>query len=126
MGGLLFVMEEVASHWDLALTRMVFFSTASAFLTVALVSSQLHAWRAVGTPFGVFTDRAQVLFQPELVLATVNISILIVAPSVLLGLLQGALAVVFTRINLKVSAWRARRVAPRPWRRVAESAAVAA
>ena len=104
MGGLLFVMEEVATYWDTSLTWLIFFGTMIAFFFSALLMSLFHGWKPTGHVFGELTQTAQVLFQP-LVLARVEVHILIIIPAVVIGVICGFLAVLFTKINLRIAGY---------------------
>eukprot|EP01060_Flectonema_neradi_P012952 TRINITY_DN1974_c0_g1_i3.p1 TRINITY_DN1974_c0_g1~~TRINITY_DN1974_c0_g1_i3.p1 ORF type:complete len:706 (+),score=75.68 TRINITY_DN1974_c0_g1_i3:356-2473(+) len=119
MGGLLFVMEEVATYWDTSLTWLIFFGTMIAFFFSALLMSLFHGWKPTGHTFGELTQTAQVLFQP-LVLAKVEVHILIILPAVIVGIVCGFLAVLFTKMNLKIAGWRRRVITPKKHLRIIE------
>eukprot|EP01062_Namystynia_karyoxenos_P028837 TRINITY_DN2177_c3_g1_i1.p1 TRINITY_DN2177_c3_g1~~TRINITY_DN2177_c3_g1_i1.p1 ORF type:complete len:1168 (+),score=358.51 TRINITY_DN2177_c3_g1_i1:82-3585(+) len=125
VGGLLFVMEEIASSWSPALTWRIFFATTCAFFVVSLFNSMVHAWEKTGNQFGAFSENAQILFQPEIVLSRIDMNLFIIVPSAILGLICGGLAVFFTKINLTVFRWRKRRVMPHRWLRVLEPMLIA-
>eukprot|EP01059_Diplonema_ambulator_P003889 TRINITY_DN1357_c0_g2_i3.p1 TRINITY_DN1357_c0_g2~~TRINITY_DN1357_c0_g2_i3.p1 ORF type:complete len:860 (+),score=262.60 TRINITY_DN1357_c0_g2_i3:31-2610(+) len=120
VGGLLFVMEEIASFWERPLTWLVFFSTMTTFFTVACFNSVLEGWVPTGHPLGELVENAEVMFEPHIVLSTVNLNVLVILPSMFIGGICGIAAVIFTRLNLFVVRWRRRLVAPVKWRRVAE------
>eukprot|EP00754_Rhynchopus_humris_P009487 Rhum_TRINITY_DN14025_c5_g1::Rhum_TRINITY_DN14025_c5_g1_i1::g.67900::m.67900 len=120
VGGLLFVMEEIASYWDRGHTWMIFFSTMVAFFIVVIWNSVVHGWAPTGYTFGSLVEEAVVLFQPEIVLTKVNLNLFIIFPSAFVGLLCGLAAVLFTRVNLAVVKWRRRVVMKTRTRRILE------
>ena len=119
VGGLLFVMEETAAYWDRSLTWMIFFTTTLAFFIEVLFNSVFHGWEPTGYTFGSLVEEAVVLFQPEIVLTTVNLNLFVIFPSIIIGLICGFFAVIFTRMNLKVMQWRKTAVDTK-WKRIAE------
>ena len=126
LGGLLFVMEEIASYWDISLTWMIFFSTTVAFFTVATFNSIFHGWiMPGGRTFGVLTGESQIIFQPELTLSSIQMNLKIIVPAVLIGIIGGVLAIIFTKFNLAVAAWRQQVVVPRKWLRIVEPCCIA-
>eukprot|EP00754_Rhynchopus_humris_P028237 Rhum_TRINITY_DN15140_c6_g1::Rhum_TRINITY_DN15140_c6_g1_i1::g.140491::m.140491 len=112
LGGLLFVMEEIATHWNKSLTWLIFFGCLTAFFVSTLFMTVFHAWKPTGHTFGSISPEAQVIFRPELILSQVQIHVALVVPGVAIGALCGALAVYFTRLNLAVTRWRTRVVKP--------------
>eukprot|EP01060_Flectonema_neradi_P012884 TRINITY_DN19677_c0_g1_i1.p1 TRINITY_DN19677_c0_g1~~TRINITY_DN19677_c0_g1_i1.p1 ORF type:complete len:889 (+),score=106.48 TRINITY_DN19677_c0_g1_i1:172-2838(+) len=126
LGGLLFVMEEIASYWDISFTWMIFFSTTVAFFTVATLNSIFHGWVVPSDrTFGVLTTESQIIFQPELALASIQMNLKIIVPAVLIGVIGGVLAIIFTKFNLAVAAWRQKAVVPKKWLRIFEPACIA-
>eukprot|EP01059_Diplonema_ambulator_P021477 TRINITY_DN3567_c0_g2_i2.p1 TRINITY_DN3567_c0_g2~~TRINITY_DN3567_c0_g2_i2.p1 ORF type:complete len:1005 (+),score=45.77 TRINITY_DN3567_c0_g2_i2:757-3771(+) len=120
LGGLLFVMEEVATHWDTSLTWLIFFGTMIAFFSSAVMMSLVHGWKPTGTSFGVLSPSAQVLFQPELVLTDVKVNILIIIPAGVVGVVCGFLAVYFTKLNIAITKWRLKNIKPKRHLRIIE------
>eukprot|EP01060_Flectonema_neradi_P000184 TRINITY_DN1012_c0_g4_i1.p1 TRINITY_DN1012_c0_g4~~TRINITY_DN1012_c0_g4_i1.p1 ORF type:complete len:857 (+),score=87.79 TRINITY_DN1012_c0_g4_i1:57-2573(+) len=102
IGGLLFVMEEMSTHWKPSLTWMIFFTSMVSFCTVSLFNSAFDAWHLTAT-FGVFANSAAVLFEVKHI---IQLNILAVFPSILIGALGGIFGGVFTLANVTVNRWR--------------------
>ena len=100
IGGLLFVMEEVASFWGLEASGQAFLASMVAFFTVALFNTVI-----IGHNKGYVSSNAAVLFQVEYA-GTMPLNIAAVLPAAVLGGVAGMLAALFTRINLGVVRWR--------------------
>eukprot|EP00755_Sulcionema_specki_P017752 Sspe_Gene.65162::Locus_38589_Transcript_1_1_Confidence_1.000_Length_1228::g.65162::m.65162/K05016/CLCN7; chloride channel 7 len=108
IGGLLFVMEEMASHWQPSLTWMIFFCSMSSYCTVALFNSAFDAWHTTGT-FGWFYNKAAALF---LVTRIIQLNILAIFPSFIIGTFGGLIGAAFTMANVRINMWRRRVVNP--------------
>eukprot|EP01061_Rhynchopus_euleeides_P038116 TRINITY_DN65537_c0_g1_i1.p1 TRINITY_DN65537_c0_g1~~TRINITY_DN65537_c0_g1_i1.p1 ORF type:complete len:845 (+),score=269.62 TRINITY_DN65537_c0_g1_i1:98-2632(+) len=120
IGGLLFVMEEMSTHWKPSLTLMIFFTSLAAFSIVSLFNSAFEAWEPTGT-FGSFLNRAAVLFE---VTTIIQLNILAIFPAFLIGTLGGLLGALFTTLNVKANLWRRKYVFDKPWKRVLEPVVV--
>eukprot|EP00659_Diplonema_papillatum_P015592 gene15592-23797_t len=122
IGGLLFVMEEMATHWRPTLTLMIFFTSMVSFCTVSLFNSAFDAWVPTGT-FGWFLNKAAVLFEVKTI---IQLNILAIFPSFLIGALAGVLGSAFNFLNVRINLWRRRVIFPTDWKRVLEPVIVAA
>ena len=116
IGGLLFVMEEMSTHWKPSLTLNIFFTSLAAFSTVSLFNSAFDAWEPTGT-FGSFLNKAAVLFEVKTI---IQLNILAIFPAFLVGTLGGLFGACFTVINVKINMWRRRCITPYKYRCVLE------
>eukprot|EP01065_Artemidia_motanka_P005048 TRINITY_DN12406_c0_g1_i1.p1 TRINITY_DN12406_c0_g1~~TRINITY_DN12406_c0_g1_i1.p1 ORF type:complete len:922 (+),score=168.47 TRINITY_DN12406_c0_g1_i1:58-2823(+) len=123
IGGLLFCMEEMATHWAPSLTWMIFFTSMTAFFTVALFNSAFERWKPTFDDFGWFFNEAAVLFEVKEI---IYLNIMAVFPAFIIGTVGGLMGAAFTLLNTKVNLWRRRVIVPTKHRRVLEVACVAA
>jgi H+/Cl- antiporter ClcA len=107
IGGLLFVMEEVSSFWDLAATSQVFLGTIICFTVIAIINTFSEAT----TRRGFVSNKASVMFEVEYAGDTA-LNTASILPAALLGLLCGLLGVLFTKCNLRVVRWRRENIKP--------------
>eukprot|EP01012_Entosiphon_sulcatum_P007737 TRINITY_DN14025_c0_g1_i2.p1 TRINITY_DN14025_c0_g1~~TRINITY_DN14025_c0_g1_i2.p1 ORF type:complete len:831 (+),score=165.20 TRINITY_DN14025_c0_g1_i2:34-2526(+) len=121
LGGMLFVMEEISSWWDINLTWMIFFTCLVATVTSDFGNSAFEAFIPTGARWGYFDRNSLVLFNQE---EQIPLSLLSFIPAVLLGIVGGLLGVIFTWIQLKVTRFRARRVLKSRLRSIAEPCAI--
>ncbi|XP_029644599.2 chloride channel protein A-like isoform X2 [Octopus sinensis] len=102
IGGLLFSMEEVSSFWTKSLSWQIFFCCMVATFVTDLLNSVFHGYQHVGT-FGHFEKEHYVLFH----LATViNINVLLLIPTIVIGITGGILGAFFTFLKLKMARMR--------------------
>eukprot|EP00035_Acanthoeca_spectabilis_P023009 m.447121 g.447121 ORF g.447121 m.447121 type:complete len:875 (+) comp19472_c0_seq1:188-2812(+) len=120
VGGLLFAMEEVASFWSQRLGWMIFFGTMSAVFVADVFNSSFEAYVYLNT-FGSFDDKNAILYK---VTYDVSMHLLALIPTIVCGLIGGFLGTVFTVMNLKVSRWRKRVVAPNKYVRILDVAVI--
>ena len=111
IGGLLFVMEEVASFWDHSASGQVFLATLITFATGSLL-----------TKLFLPSSSSRLLFEVDY---SLGLNLVAVFPSILLGLICGLLAVLFTQANLRVVKWRRSAIRPYNRRRIVESICIA-
>eukprot|EP01063_Lacrimia_lanifica_P032364 TRINITY_DN5518_c0_g1_i1.p1 TRINITY_DN5518_c0_g1~~TRINITY_DN5518_c0_g1_i1.p1 ORF type:complete len:874 (+),score=301.72 TRINITY_DN5518_c0_g1_i1:121-2742(+) len=116
IGGLLFVMEEMSTHWKPSLTWMIFFCSMISYCSTSLLNSAFDAWAPTGT-FGWFLNKAAVLFEVKTI---IQLNILAIFPAFIIGTLGGLLGSLFTILNLRFIIWRRRVILPTPWKRVLE------
>eukprot|EP01062_Namystynia_karyoxenos_P034827 TRINITY_DN25497_c0_g1_i1.p1 TRINITY_DN25497_c0_g1~~TRINITY_DN25497_c0_g1_i1.p1 ORF type:complete len:956 (+),score=274.77 TRINITY_DN25497_c0_g1_i1:103-2868(+) len=121
VGGLLFCMEEMATHWSPSLTWNIFFTSMVAFFTVSLFNSAFDGWHPTGT-FGQFRNEAAVLFEVKHV---VNLNYLAMLPAFIIGAAGGLMGAVFTLLNTRVNLWRRRVIAVDQRRRIMELICIA-
>ena len=107
IGGLLFAYEEVASHWSPALAVLTFFACMTALFTDKFLESGQRAIAETTGSFGTVTPDMSTVFQVN---RNVSTHLLSVFPAALVGVLAGAFAAGFTRLNLKATAARTRLV----------------
>ena len=88
-------MEEVASYWNTQLTWQIFFCAMVATFTTNTFSTAFQGFTLGSLPFGVYTKTETILFEVEQQLP-VNLFMLI--PVVVVGVLCGFLACIFTFI----------------------------
>lgn len=114
IGGLLFVLEEIASFWQQSLGWQIFFACMMAVLTADTLRS---AQAALGEgQFGLFDkESSTVFFEVQTQLTN---HVLMVLPAAAIGIICGLCAILFTILNLKVVRARAEffRGKPAKWR----------
>lgn len=124
IGGLLFVMEEVATFFPVKLAWMVFVSCLACMFTMQLVNSYVVGWRPthyLGEDEGNFADSAITLFRVDYTGAPrVPMSLYTFGPTFVVAIYMGVLSIVFVVINLRISRLRARVIFPRMVLRVLE------
>ena len=143
VGGLLFVFEEVASFWEPRLTWMVFFACLMSSFANSFFASSFEAWEFEGLfsflfctyhivslhpnrnkknlntgGFGYFADKLDIIFP--LRADGYRFHILTMIPTIVLGLIGGALGGIFTFFNLKIVRMRLRNLANKRFLRVLE------
>lgn len=110
MGGLMFVMEEVASFWSTAKAWRVFACCCTSAVVAVVLASWLEAWHPV-RPFGLISEAGLSLFwlseRPDLTLP-------LMAHSVVLGLLGGVYGSAFTTLAVTFGAYRAKYITTVP------------
>jgi H+/Cl- antiporter ClcA/predicted transcriptional regulator len=119
IGGLLFVMEEVSSFWDLASTGQLFLGTMLCFTIIALINST----QTDVNGRGFVSNKVGVMFEVEYAGDTA-LNVASIIPAAALGVLTGLLAAVFTKGNLAVVRWRRANIKPHRFRRVLEPVVV--
>ena len=104
VGGLLFAMEEVSSFWNLKLSWQVLFCSMVSAFTTDLLNSSFKNFRYSGD-FGLFKTSQYILFQIE---DGIDLNILGLIPSIILGVIGGLFGSLFIFLNLKLAAIRKR------------------
>ncbi|KAE8598725.1 hypothetical protein XENTR_v10016914 [Xenopus tropicalis] len=102
VGGLLFVLEEVASFWDVKLAWQTFFCCLVATFTTEVLSSSFVGFEYEGY-FGFFKAEQRIIFWVKDLL---NISVLAVIPTIILGIIGGLLGALFVFINVRINKLR--------------------
>ena len=100
VGGLLFAMEEVSSFWNLKLSWQVLFCSMVSAFTTDLLNSSFKNFQYSGD-FGLFKTSQYILFQIE---DGIDLNILGLIPSIILGVIGGLFGSLFIFINLKLAA----------------------
>lgn len=103
VGGLLFSMEEVSSFWNMKLSWQTFFCCMVSTFTSDLLNSAFTAFHYEGN-FGLFKTEKYILFQ---VVRRIDLNIIALLPTIIVGMLGGLIGTAFTFLNLKIA--RARR-----------------
>ena len=93
-----------------------------ATFTTNTFSTAFQGFTLGSLPFGVYTKTETILFEVEQQLP-VNLFMLI--PVVVVGVLCGFLACIFTVINLRVTRWRSKHIFPHKFLRIFEVCAIA-
>jgi H+/Cl- antiporter ClcA len=121
IGGLLFIMEEVATVFPTKLAWMVFLSCLTAMLPIELINTFVMGWRTnpLNTGGGNIAENAIALFEVHRSDA-VPVNLTTIVPTVILATYMGFLAVAFTVGNIKIVRWRAKRITPNVILRVLE------
>eukprot|EP00759_Apiculatamorpha_spiralis_P058585 PhF_6_TR9235/c0_g1_i2/m.14588/K05016/CLCN7; chloride channel 7 len=96
IGGLLFVMEEMASHWDHRSIWRMFFSTMVSFIVKAVCYNAL-LWLLGKEKLGGLSNRTTILFEVDTVGALAWSTI---GPAIIVGVVGGVFAAAFTKMNL--------------------------
>ncbi|KAK7115171.1 chloride channel protein C-like isoform X2 [Littorina saxatilis] len=104
VGGLLFSMEEVSSFWTMSLSWQIFFCCMVSTFTTDLFNSAFKGFKYTGN-FGQFKTERYILFDIE---RGVDVNILMFIPTVVIGVIGGGLASLFTITNLKIARVRRR------------------
>ncbi|CUG89156.1 chloride channel protein, putative [Bodo saltans] len=125
IGGLLFVMEEVATFFPVKLSWMVFVSALACMCTMQLVNTYLQGWKynSFAPADGNFADTAITMFRTQFQeFHSIPLNILTFVPTIVTGIALGLLSVVFVLGNQRVNRFRARNIFPKPLFRVLEPA----
>lgn len=125
IGGLLFVMEEVATFFPIKLAWMVFVSALACTFTMQLVNTFLQGWtpNAMAPTNGNFADTAITMFKTQFTtIPLVPLNLLTFVPTIVAGVVLGLLSVAFVRGNQRVNRFRARYITVNMRRRVSEPA----
>eukprot|EP00760_Papus_ankaliazontas_P031770 PhM_4_TR5448/c0_g1_i1/m.77757/K05016/CLCN7; chloride channel 7 len=126
VGGLLFVMEEVASFFPVKIAWMTFFCCLCSVFTIDMLTSYSSAWKRTNradVPSGELLREASVLFD---ITSAVAANVWGFIPSLVIGVVCGFLAVGFTVFNIAILRMRSKFISPHPRRKVCEAAVVAA
>jgi len=112
IGGLLFVAEEVASHWDINLGMQVFFCSVVSCTTVEILTSSFEGFQYIA-PLGMIQEHSAILFDVNKVIP-VNIAMFV--PVCVVGAIGGLLGALFNIICLQAATFRAKHIKPYPVR----------
>ena len=108
IGGLLFVAEEIASHWDVNMGMQIFLCSVCACVTVEVLTSAFTGFEFSGT-FGMIKDNSAILFDVN---KQINVNILMFIPTVVLGAIGGLLGALFNKICLRATDFRTKCIKP--------------
>lgn len=119
IGGLLFVMEEISSSWDHSGSGSIFLASMIAMTTTTMVNSLVEE----GKLLGWVSHTASVLFEVNI---SIPFNLMSIIPALFLGAILGALAALFTKMNIILNKWRKKHIAPFLYLRFLEPLAVVA
>ncbi|XP_065175744.1 chloride channel protein B-like isoform X2 [Sycon ciliatum] len=102
VGGLLFVMEEVSSFWNIKLGLQTFFCCMVSSFVSGLFNSAITDF-SITTTFGQFRSERVIPFY---VADRLAINFLLFLPAIILGCLGGLLGGLFTHFNIQASKLR--------------------
>ena len=115
IGGLLFVFEEVATHWRPGLTPLIFIACLTGAYVYGVFSSQFEGWvPRHETSFGGLLDAATILFDSKADRFMYSRDLLSAG---VIGMSTGLLATLFTKANVFISR---KRIAASPTFRMVE------
>ena len=123
IGGLLFVMEEVATFMPMKLSWMVFVACLACMFSIQVSNSFLTGWKLrdrSGLSWGNFQDNAITLFKTDFESQRLPLNLLTFFPTLLIGIVMGLLAVGFTVGNIFLIRKRNKFIFPKPVMRVLE------
>ncbi|CAD5124730.1 DgyrCDS13000 [Dimorphilus gyrociliatus] len=92
IGGLLFAMEDLSSHWNRKLSWQTFFCCCISVSVANSFNSAFDRFKWQGS-FGLFS-----LWVAE----PTQVNILLLIPAIILGLIGGVLGAIFTRLNVAI------------------------
>eukprot|EP00759_Apiculatamorpha_spiralis_P030324 PhF_6_TR32120/c0_g1_i1/m.47539/K05016/CLCN7; chloride channel 7 len=124
VGGLLFVMEEVASFFPVKVAWMTFMCCLCAVFSIDVGNSYFSSWSLrdrYNLPEGELLFEASVLFDISM---PVHTNVYAFIPTIVIGIVCGLLAVVFTMANIRIVRFRTRKISPRTWLKIQEPALV--
>ena len=98
--------SQVSSFWSMSLSWQVLFCSMTSTFTTDLFNSAFTGFSYTGD-FGQFKTDKYILFQID---SQIDLNILGIIPSVILGILGGLLGSLFIFINLKFARLRSRRM----------------
>ncbi|KAG5496405.1 hypothetical protein JKF63_02707 [Porcisia hertigi] len=124
LGGMVFVLEEMATHFSARLAWLMFLSCLSCMWIIQTCNSFLSGWHFVNrtdTALGNVREAAISVFYIDTVPEnTVALYTYTFIPTVMVAVLSGLLAVAYTVSSIRFSRWRARCLFPKALRRVLE------
>ncbi|KAH9578599.1 CBS domain [Trypanosoma melophagium] len=124
IGGMLFVMEEVATFFPVKLACLVFVSCLSCMCVIQILNTYLSGWHLSTLPSissGEFRPTAISMFTVDTVPGNrVPMNLLTFIPTVVGSIALGLLAVVYTASSVKFTRWRSKQLVPRTALRVLE------
>ena len=102
IGGLLFVAEEIASHFDMDLGMQIFLCSTCACITVELLTSSFEGFEYTGG-FGMIKEDSAILFNVN---KQISVNVRMFPPTILLGVLGGLLGALFNTLCLTATDFR--------------------
>jgi len=123
IGGMLYIMEEVSSHWDHRGTWRMFFSTMITHLVKAVIFNALLSLLGYEA-LGGLSNHTTILFEDKERNNPIKWTATI--PAATVGLVGGVLAAAFTKLNISIQKWRKQVIFPSPRRKFLEPVIVTA
>lgn len=124
LGGMLFVLEEMATHFSVRLAWLVFLSCLSCMWIIQACNSFLSGWHLVdrsAMALGDLREASIAMFYIDTVREnTVSLYTYTFIPTVMVAVLSGLLAVAYTVSSIRFSRWRSRCLFPTALYRVLE------
>ncbi|AYU81907.1 chloride channel protein, putative [Leishmania donovani] len=124
LGGMLFVLEEMATHFSVRLAWLVFLSCLSCMWIIQTCNSFLSGWHLVdrsAMALGDLREASIAMFYIDTVPEnTVSLYTYTFIPTVMVAVLSGLLAVAYTVSSIRFSRWRSRCLFPTTLYRVLE------
>lgn len=124
LGGMLFVLEEMATHFPVRLAWLVFLSCLSCMWIIQTCNSFLSGWHLVNRSamaLGDLREASIAMFYIDTVPEnTVSLYTYTFIPTVMVAVLSGPLAVAYTVSSIRFSRWRSRCLFPTTLYRVLE------
>ncbi|RNF27570.1 putative chloride channel protein [Trypanosoma conorhini] len=126
IGGMLFVMEEMATFFPVRLACLVFVSCLSCMCVIQIINTYLVGWQVparlpVATGAGEFRPYAISMFIVDVVKGNrVPMNLLTFIPTIVGAIVLGLLAVSYTVSSVKFTRWRSKRLFPSTLLRVLE------
>ncbi|KAG5494901.1 hypothetical protein JIQ42_02517 [Leishmania sp. Namibia] len=124
LGGMLFVLEEMATHFSVRLAWLVFLSCLSCMWIIHTCNSFLSGWHLVNRSAmapGNLRDASIAMFYMDTVAEnTVALYTYTFIPTAVVAVLSGLLAVAYTVSSIRFSRWRSRCLFPTALYRVLE------
>nr|CCC54284.1 putative chloride channel protein, fragment [Trypanosoma vivax Y486] len=124
IGGLLFVMEEVATFFSVRLACMVFVSCLACMCVIQIVNSYMSGWEALdrtSMSSGEFLPSAIAMFSVDIVDGNrVPLNVYTFIPTVVGAVILGILAVLYTVSSVRFTRWRSKWLFPVQTLRVLE------
>ena len=119
VGGMLFAMEEVASFWNMTLAWQILFCCMTASFTTEVLISYFGGFELNerNQMFGAINEESGIIFAVK---TKLSLNIMIFIPTIIIGLLGGAMGAGFTFCSLKMNRFRKNYIEPRKWLRVLE------
>ncbi|KAG5471169.1 hypothetical protein CUR178_02480 [Leishmania enriettii] len=124
LGGMLFVLEEMATHFSVRLAWLVFLSCLSCMWIIQTCNSFLSGWHLVNRSAmapGNLRDASIAMFYMDTVAEnTVTLYTYTFIPTAVVAVLSGLSAVAYTVSSIRFSRWRSRCLFPTALYRVLE------
>mmetsp|Transcript_47964 Transcript_47964/g.108886 ORF Transcript_47964/g.108886 Transcript_47964/m.108886 type:complete len:1162 (-) Transcript_47964:116-3601(-) len=109
VGGLLFVAEEIATHWGVQLGMQIFFCAIVGCTTVELLSSAFKGFQLDRQTAGVVQDEDAMMFMVNV---PIHVNFVMFFPTILLGAITGLCGAFYNRCALRAAQFRGKNIRP--------------